>query len=52
MLQMDEAISQTPLKYFALVELVLENIPTKALYKLQVSAEEVQSCAMIDAVEL
>jgi hypothetical protein len=53
MLQMDEAIAQTPLKYLAQVQLVLAKIPTKALYKLQVSVmQEVQSHARTDAVEL
>jgi hypothetical protein len=53
MLQMDEMIAQTPLKDLAQVELVLERIPTKALYKLQVSvAQEVQSHARTDATDL
>jgi hypothetical protein len=53
MLEMDEMIAQTPLKDLAQVELVLERIPTKALYKLQVSvAQEVQSCARTDATDL
>jgi hypothetical protein len=53
MLQMDEMIAQTPLKDLAQVELVLERIPTKALYKLQVSVmQEVQSCARTDATDL
>jgi hypothetical protein len=37
MLQMDKGVSQTPLKDLEQVKLVLERIPTKALYKLQVS---------------
>jgi hypothetical protein len=37
MLQMDEMVAQTPLKDLAQVELVLERIPTKSLYKIQVS---------------
>jgi hypothetical protein len=37
-------MAQTPLKDLAQVELVLAKIPTKALYKLQVSVtQEVQS---------
>jgi len=33
--------------------IVLARIPTKALYRLQVSvAQEVQSCAITDAIEL
>lgn len=50
---MDEAIAQKPLKYLAQVELVLEKIPTKELYKLQVNVvQEVQSHARTDAAEL
>jgi hypothetical protein len=42
MLQMDETLTQTPLKDLVQVELVMARIPTKALYKLQVSvAQEV-----------
>jgi hypothetical protein len=53
MLQMDEGVAQTPLKDLAQVELVLARIPTKALYKLQVSVtQEVQSRTRTDAVEL
>jgi hypothetical protein len=53
MLQMDEAISHTPLKDIAQVHLVLANIPTKALYKIQVSVmQEVQSHTRIDVMEL
>jgi hypothetical protein len=37
MLEMDEMIAETPLKYLAQVELILERILAKALYKLQVS---------------
>jgi hypothetical protein len=37
MLEMDEMIAQTPLKDLAQVEFGTERIPTKALYKLQVS---------------
>ena len=44
MLQSEEAMVQTPLKDLAQVELVLDKIPTKALYNLQVSVtQEVQS---------
>jgi hypothetical protein len=44
MLRMDEIVGQTPLKYLAQIQLVMTQIPTKALYKLQVSvAQEVQS---------
>jgi hypothetical protein len=53
MLEMDEMIAQTPLKYLAQVELVLERIPTKALYKIQVSVvQEVQSRARTDSTYL
>jgi hypothetical protein len=46
MLCMDEIVGQTPLKYLEQVQLVMGWIPTKALYKLQVSvAQEVQSRA-------
>jgi hypothetical protein len=42
MLEMEEMIAKTPLKGLAQVELVLERIPTKALYQLQFSlAQEV-----------
>jgi hypothetical protein len=53
MLHMDETTTQTPLKYLAQVDMVLARIPTKALYRLQVSvAQEVQSRARTDTVEL
>jgi hypothetical protein len=53
MLQMDEAIAQTPLKDLAQVELVLGRIPTKTLYKLQVNfAQEVQSRTRTDVAKL
>jgi hypothetical protein len=46
MLRMDEIVGQTPLKYLAQIQLVMGRIPTKVLYKLQVSVtQEVQSCA-------
>jgi len=42
MLRMDEIVGQTPLNYLAQIQLVMMRIPTKALYKLQVSvAQEV-----------
>jgi hypothetical protein len=53
MLRMDEIVGQTPLKDLAQIQLVMTQIPTKALYKLQVSvAQEVQSRARTDATEL
>jgi uncharacterized protein (DUF3084 family) len=53
MLQVDEAIAHTPLKDLVQVQLVLAKIPTKALYKLQVSvAQEVQLRARTDPTEL
>jgi hypothetical protein len=53
MLQVDEAIENMPLKWMSEVHLVLANIPTKAMYKLQVSvAQEVQSRAREDATKL
>ena len=36
-LEMDEMIVETPLKYLVQVELILERIPAKALYKIQAS---------------
>jgi hypothetical protein len=46
MLCMEEIMGQTPLKDLAQIQLVLMWIPTKALYKLQVSVtQEVQSRA-------
>jgi hypothetical protein len=49
MLRMDEIMGQTPLKDLAQLQLVLSWIPTKALYKLQVSVtQEVQSRAHTD----
>jgi hypothetical protein len=53
MLRMDEIMGQTPLKDLAQIQLVMTWIPTKALYKLQVSVtQEVQSRARTDATEL
>jgi hypothetical protein len=50
---MDEIATQMPLKELAQVDMVLAKIPTKALYRLQVSVvQEVQSCARTDAIEL
>jgi voltage-gated potassium channel Kch len=49
----DETISQTPLKDLAQVELIMERIPTKKLYKLQVNVmQEVKSRVRTDATEL
>jgi hypothetical protein len=46
MLQVDEETTQRPLKDVEQLDLVLSKIPTKALYKLQMSvAQEVQSRA-------
>jgi hypothetical protein len=53
MLRMDEIVGQTPLKDLAQIQLVLMRIPTKALYKLQVSVTlEVQSRACTETTEL
>jgi hypothetical protein len=53
MLRVDEDVAQTQLKDVEQLELVLERIPTKALYKLQVSVvHEVQSRARMDATDL
>jgi hypothetical protein len=53
MLCMDEIVGQTALKDLAQIQLVMMQIPTKALYKLQVSiAHEVQSCTRTNIVEL
>jgi hypothetical protein len=50
---MDEIMGKTPLKDLAQLQLVLSWIPTKALYKLQVSVtQEVQSRAHTDTTEL
>jgi hypothetical protein len=37
MLCIDDIVAQKPLKYLVQIQLVMERIPTKALYKLQVS---------------
>jgi hypothetical protein len=53
MLRMDEIVAQIPLKDLSQIQLVMMQIPTKALYKLQVSImREVQSCACTDTTEL
>jgi hypothetical protein len=53
MLFMDEIMGQTPLKDLAQIKLVMTWIPTKSLYKLQVSvAQEVQSHAHTNVAEL
>jgi hypothetical protein len=53
MMRMDEIVVQTPLKYLAQIQLVMGQIPTKELYKIQVSvAQEVQSCTCKDTTEL
>jgi hypothetical protein len=53
MLHMDEIMGQTPLKYLSQIQLVLSQIPSKTLHKLQVSVtQEVQSRAWTDLAEL
>jgi hypothetical protein len=53
MLQIDKDTTQKPLKDIEKLDLVLSKIPTKALYKLQISvAHEVQSRARTDAMNL
>jgi hypothetical protein len=53
MLQVDEETTQKPLKDVEQLDLVLSKIPTKELYKLQMSmAQEVQSRARMDATNL
>jgi hypothetical protein len=50
---MDEIVGQTPLKDLSQIQLVLMQMPTRALHKLQVSINhEVQSRAHKDLVEL
>jgi hypothetical protein len=50
---MDNIVGQTPLKYLSQIQLVLSQIPSKALQKLQVSVtQEVQSHARIDIAQL
>ena len=53
MLFMDEKTTHRPLKDIDMLYLVLPKIPTKALYKLQVSvAQEIQSRARSDVTNL
>jgi hypothetical protein len=53
MLQVDEATMQRPLKDIDHLDLALPKIPTKVLYKLQISvAQEIQSRAHADATSL
>jgi hypothetical protein len=53
MLQVDKDTTHKPLKDIEQLDLVLSKIPTKALYKLQISVtHEVQSRARIDAMKL
>jgi hypothetical protein len=53
MLFMDEETTQRPLREIEMMDLALPKIPTKALYKLQVSiAQEIQSRARSDATNL
>jgi hypothetical protein len=53
MLEMDEHTSHRPVKDVEHMELVMEKIPTKALYGLQASVmQEVQSRAREDATNL
>jgi hypothetical protein len=48
-----EILAKTPLKYLAQIQLVMKQIPRKALYKLQVSVvQQVQSHARTYAIEL
>jgi hypothetical protein len=53
MLFMDEETTQRPLREIEMMDLALPKIPTKALYKLQVSImQEIQSRARSDATNL
>jgi hypothetical protein len=53
MLFVDEETTQNPLKYIETLDLALPKIPTKALYKLQVSiTQEIQSRERSDATNL
>jgi hypothetical protein len=53
MLQLDEDMAQKQVKDVEHMELVLANVPTQVLYKLQMSvAKEVQSRARTDATNL
>jgi hypothetical protein len=53
MLQIDEDMEQKAMKYIDHLDLALDKVLTKALYKLQVSiTQEIQSRAHVDAMEL
>jgi hypothetical protein len=53
MIRMDEIVGQTPLKDLDQIQLVLTQMPAKALYQLQVSVDhEIQSRAHKNLVEL
>jgi hypothetical protein len=53
MLFMDEETTQRPLKYIEMLDLAVSKIPTKALYKLQVSvAQNIQSRERFDVTKL
>jgi hypothetical protein len=53
MIRMDPETMQTPLKEVEELEILLAQIPTKALYEIQVSLmKEVQSRARTDATSL
>jgi hypothetical protein len=53
MLFIDEETTQRPLKKISMLDLALSKIPTKALYKLQVSfVQEVQSRVRFDMTHL
>jgi hypothetical protein len=53
MLRMDEIVGQTPLKDLDQIQLVLTRMPSRELYKLQVSVDhEMQSRAHKNLVEL
>jgi hypothetical protein len=53
MLFIDEETTQKPAKDIETLDLVIPKIPTKALYKLQVSVtQEIQSKARYDATNL
>jgi hypothetical protein len=53
MLLVDEETMQKPVKDIETLDLAMPKIPTKALYKLQVSVtQEIQSSARYDATNL
>ena len=53
MLFLDEETVQNPLKYIETLDLDFPKIPTKALYKLQVSlTQEIQSKESSDAMNI